>query len=155
LTHEIKRPGKQARSCQECSTVFYTYPASPQRFCIRACRHAYDRHPEVWTTRFWSFYNKTETCWLWTGATNVSGYGHWGMPTASGPKTVSAHRLAWVLANRKLIPEGMNVCHSCDVKLCGRPDHLFLGTQKDNIRDMFSKGRNSFHLPNGGSWVPM
>ena len=153
-TREVKRPGKQARTCQECETTFYTYPASPQRFCVRACRSAYDRRPEVIAQRFWRFYDRSGDCWLWTGSITPGGYGKFGLHTPEGIRSIGAHRLAWVLANGELIPEGMNVCHRCDIRHCGNPTHLFLGTQKDNIRDMFTKGRNSFHLPSGHTWVP-
>lgn len=153
-THEVKRPGKHSRICQECSKPFYIYPASPQRFCKRVCRSAYDRRPEVVAQRFWSHYDRSGDCWLWTGGTVAEGYGKYTVTLTTGPKTFLAHRFAWVLANNALIPQGMNVCHSCDIRPCGKPDHLFLGTQQDNIRDMFTKGRNSFHLPDGTFWVP-
>jgi hypothetical protein len=55
---------------------------------------------------------------------------------------VVAHRIAWELTNGA-IPEGMKVLHRCDNVLCVRPDHLFLGTQHDNVRDMINKGRKN------------
>lgn len=51
-----------------------------------------------------------------------------------------AHRISWIFHGNS-IPEGMNVCHKCDVPNCINPEHLFLGTQKDNLRDMISKNR--------------
>jgi hypothetical protein len=120
--------------------------------CSRTCRSRYDRRPETIIPRFWSFYRRDGDHLLWTGATNNSGYGKFTVQTDTGPKTVGAHRVAWELANNRPIPKGMNVCHSCDIKLCGEPAHLFLGTQRENITDMFSKGRNSFHLPDGSTW---
>ena len=51
------------------------------------------------------------------------------------------HRVAWELV-RGPIPDGLDVLHSCDVRLCAKPDHLFLGTHLDNMRDMISKGRD-------------
>lgn len=153
-TRAIKRPGKQERRCQECADPFYTYPASPARFCRRACRSAFDARPEEIARRFWSFYIRDGDCLIWTGGNTNAGYGKFSFTWNRKPITVSAHRMAWALYTNAPIPEGMNVCHRCDVRLCGDRLHLFLGTQGDNIRDMFSKRRNSFHLPDGSFWTP-
>lgn len=58
-------------------------------------------------------------------------------------KVYRAHRFSWEMANNKKIPAGMLVCHTCDTPLCVRPDHLFLGTNLDNIRDRTLKGRSA------------
>lgn len=57
-------------------------------------------------------------------------------------RTAYAYRIAYVLAFGP-IPDGLEVCHRCDNPRCVRPDHLFLGTHTDNVRDMWSKGRAS------------
>jgi len=75
---------------------------------------------------------------LWTGYLNKDGY---GTVWAFG-KMTKAHRAAWQVANGP-IPKGVYVCHRCDMPACIEVDHLFLGTQKDNMADCKSKGRLS------------
>ena len=78
-------------------------------------------------------------CWLWTQALKGDGYGH----KHYEGKYQSAHRISWKL-NRGPIPDGMFVLHHCDVMRCVNPDHLFLGTHEDNMRDAHEKGRGAF-----------
>lgn len=86
--------------------------------------------------RFWSRVQKTDGCWLWTGCA-CKGYGQ----LAVGARLRAyAHRFAWEL-NYGPISFGMCVLHRCDTPLCVRPDHLFLGTNKDNMADKVAKGR--------------
>jgi len=75
-------------------------------------------------------------CWEWQRALHKQGYGSLNYKY----KPVLAHRIFWELTNGK-IPFGLKVCHHCDNPKCINPDHLFLGTQKDNMQDAFQKGR--------------
>jgi len=75
-------------------------------------------------------------CWMWTASCDRDGYGHL---MVAGRLRV-AHRLSWEL-HRGPIPDGRQVCHTCDTPACVNPDHLFLGTQRDNMRDCVAKGR--------------
>lgn len=78
-------------------------------------------------------------CWGWNGSTNKKGYGTIRIGGRGAPSML-AHRLSWEL-NCGLIPDGLQVLHACDNPPCTRPDHLFLGTNLDNIRDRMAKGR--------------
>ena len=79
---------------------------------------------------------KTESCWLWTGVTD-HGYGRISMQR----KTLAAHRIAFEHFKGP-IPDGLFVLHKCDNPPCCNPDHLFLGTHKDNMADCVAKGRH-------------
>jgi DNA-binding CsgD family transcriptional regulator len=87
------------------------------------------------STRFWPKVRKGDGCWIWLGANNGK-YGH----ILTYKVMEYSHRVSWEI-HYGPIQAGMNVLHRCDNPLCVRPDHLFLGTQSDNIKDCVAKGR--------------
>lgn len=92
-----------------------------------------------------------EECWEYIGRRNNLGYGQ----IYHGGKHLKVHRIAHAIFIGP-IPEGMSVLHKCDNRPCFNPDHLFLGTQQDNVKDMISKGRAFGGLKgtdNGRTWL--
>ena len=93
--------------------------------------------------RFWEKVKRGPGCWEWQGHRRPRGYGLFARSRQGGRKQIiwDAHRFAWMI-ERGPIPLGMLVCHHCDNPACVRPDHLFLGTNRDNKLDSVSKGRH-------------
>jgi Autographiviridae endonuclease len=93
--------------------------------------------------KFWSLVNKTEYCWLWTKGKDKDGYGVISLQRRSW----RTHRAAYMIAYED--PGNLYVLHRCDNPSCVRPDHLFLGTNDDNMADMRAKGRSQRGQRNG------
>lgn len=93
---------------------------------------------EHYTPRFLAKIDRRgpDECWNWTASKMAGGYGAFNWEGV----TAKAHRLAWRHAFGD-IPDGLNVCHHCDNRICCNPAHLFLGTHLDNARDRNSKSR--------------
>lgn len=106
--------------------------------------------------RFWPHVDRRgdAECWPWTGSMSSKGYG----AICRASKFIGAHRLSWEIANGSRIPSGKVICHSCDNPKCVNPSHLLLGTQADNVRDMYAKGRGAnqlkTHCPQGHEYTP-
>jgi len=97
------------------------------------------------TRNFWAKVDRggSTECWNWTGCKIRDGYGTF----RCGDRKQLAHRVSWFIAHGE-VPAGnhhgtMCVLHHCDNRACVNPDHLFLGSHQDNIRDMVAKGRQS------------
>lgn len=87
---------------------------------------------------FWKFVSKQEGCWPWKGALHRDGYGRFNLPCHGG--MVIAHRFAWKMTYGE-IPDGMHVLHRCDNPPCCNPEHMWLGTHRENMDDRSRKGR--------------
>jgi hypothetical protein len=134
----------QLKPCELCGKEIIRQPGSRRdklRFCNQSCITAWVnvRRTLSIEDRFWANVLKTSTCWLWKGSKRPNGYGRLQV-RGEVNKTFGVHRLSWELHNGP-IPSGLFVCHKCDVPLCVNPEHLFLGTQLENMRDRRAKGR--------------
>lgn len=91
---------------------------------------------------FWNKVEKTDGCWIWQGGKNKDGYGTITSSTEYGIYSSRlAHRISYWLTYGDYDTK-LKVCHECDNPSCVNPNHLFLGTQKDNMVDMVNKNRN-------------
>jgi hypothetical protein len=86
--------------------------------------------------RFWKYVEKGGSCWNWTGTKDVNGYGVYSIKHV----LYRAHRASYFFKHGSIEWDKM-CCHSCDNPSCVNPDHLFLGSPKDNTQDMMRKGR--------------
>lgn len=133
------------RTCRRCGKVFQARRCRVKQglglYCSRPCAYA-GQKSTTWTDlpdRFWANVDKSGECWIWTGLTTREGY---GLAYLHG-RHYRAHRVADELTNGP-IPDGVVICHRCDNPACVHPEHLFRGTQADNLDDMRAKGRDRY-----------
>ncbi len=156
----LERP-KVAKRCETCHKDFLILEAHAfRRFCSQGCvRTVKKGDPHLGHSKgtgFWA--NATQEqkiekyrqmfddrvirsngCWGWKSFINSTGCGMLGVTG----HMVSAYRCSWILY-RGPIPEGKLVLHKCHNRVCSNPDHLYIGTNKDNTRDMIEAGRQDF-----------
>lgn len=131
--------------CPKCGVYFEHYKWEKKKFCSWVCCYEKDE-----ASRFWIKVDKNGDvpkhakhlgrCWNWIAGRGSMG--RYGSFCVRG-KMEQAHRVSWVLTEGKEIPEDMKVLHKCDNGFCVNPSHLFLGSQKENVNDMLSKGRGN------------
>jgi len=138
----MKSDIKYIKNCPACgSEMTYNckkglaYSVENNKPCRRCSQSTRIRVKTPVEQRFWSKVEKTASCWNWTGYKNY-GYGI----IRINYENIGTHRYSWELHNGK-IPDKLCVLHKCDNPKCVNPDHLFLGTPKDNIDDKVSKMR--------------
>lgn len=153
---DAARPRPDSRisaTCIECGEQFKAFPSrirAGRQCCGNKCRAASMRRlrPRPLEARFWEKVQKSDgpdACWLWTGAPDRDGYGFIGVIRNGASYTLRAHRVALEMQLGRPLGDGMKACHRCDNPPCVRNDgensHLFEGTELDNKRDMYAKGR--------------
>jgi hypothetical protein len=157
-----KYTGTVPRICEHCGGAFKTAPykvrAGEAKYCGRACKgaawHAQSLQNEI--ANLWARVTKSNHCWEFVGPRDQDGYGlisPWDV--ARGKRVgMHVHRYVWQLTYGP-IPDGLWILHRCDNPPCCRPDHLFLGTNLDNVADMVAKGRQSGRhtsVPSDSTW---
>lgn len=118
--------------CLTCSNIFFKHFCRPnKKYCSRECVY-----PLSVNERFYKKIRKTKKCWEWLGSKTKKGYGNFSI----GQKQIRAHRFSYELYKTKIIND-LHVLHRCDNPCCVKPSHLFLGTNKDNVKDSVMKDR--------------
>ena len=140
----------RSKECETCGKTFYENKSDSNQqwhgriYCSAKCNNKSKARVTDIFTRLDKFVVKIEGgCWLWTGATDGKGYGVLSgrMNGSERPLRVEkAHRVSYE-KYIGVIPDGMVIRHKCDNPQCTNPDHLEVGTQKDNMRDCSSRGR--------------
>lgn len=134
------------KNCLYCNKIFEDYYA---KYCSRVC-YTNSRCIPI-EDRFWQKVDKTPglgpngDCWEWVGAKDRHGYGYIGFWVNSKKKSKPAYRIAFMLEYgiNEYLPEYIEICHTCDNPPCVNPDHLFLGTHLENIKDCVNKDRQA------------
>lgn len=148
LPHHTTKPPVPNAVCLFCSTPFtvkpYVLRLGKGKYCSSKClrRAQVEYRGKSLIVRYWKHVQKNaDGCWGWNGRCDKDGYGNLSAWTPDGKETtVRAHRVSYEL-HFGPIPDGIEVCHTCDNPPCSKPEHLFLGTHLANVADMVAKAR--------------
>ncbi len=132
LTGPPSEKSKVDHMCPYCHKVFKAWTWEHRIFCSTGCYH----ESKVLPDPFWPHVEQTPDHWDWTGGHTEDGYGI----LTIRKKKIRAHRYSWEL-HKGPIPEGWDALHHCDRPQCVRPDHLYLGHDKENQEDRWMRGR--------------
>lgn len=132
--------------CLKCNQYFNEKKSDSNKqwmnrlYCSIKCNNSSNERKKSIFERLEKFQIKKDGCWLWSGNTDGKGYGTLSNRNGAKFSPEKAHRVSYEKKYGN-IPKGLNVCHKCDNPECTNPDHLFLGTQKQNMMDCSMKGR--------------
>lgn len=138
-----ERVERELRKCPMCPTEFRILGKLSKTYCSKKCQHkslikldhlSEEEKLALMKNKYERFVVKKEGCWDWKGATQKR-YGCFNFLR----KNLSAHRASWILYNGSISAD-IHVLHKCDNPPCTNPEHLFLGSHRDNMRDMRTKG---------------
>lgn len=132
---------KYQRICPTCGVQFVGTDHIRKVYCSVPCHKHRNKDPERAVEGFWAKVDKSGPCWIFTGAKLRSGYGH----IVRMGIHYQAHRYAWLITNGEI--GKFDVLHKCDNPPCCNPAHLYLGTEKDNMRDVRMRGRDRRYFP--------
>lgn len=132
-------------SCIKCGVTLHRRPRDSatqwrsRKFCSHKCAANSRASTDAYSRVMEKVHIVTETgCWIYTGTWDIRGYGR--VSSSHGRPPYKAHRVSFEHHNGP-INDGRFVCHKCDTPSCVNPEHLFLGTQSDNMLDAKRKGR--------------
>lgn len=136
-------PLSRTEPCKHCGKGIWLMPCQfgKKKFCSVSCYKTYQVSEPGILERFWASVVKTDTCWLFQ-LLEKDGYGYFrhGRPGINQEQWF-AHRFIWTRTHGP-IPDGKAVCHTCDVRNCVNPAHLWLGTHDENMADLRTKKAN-------------
>ena len=141
--HQLKEMVYNERHCRECRNEkkrMDTFDKNAKECPICKIRHQRVAKECCEKCKILNRHEKINDCWEWTGKIRNNGYGEYTHIVNGNKKYILAHRGSYEVFKGK-IQDGLYVCHSCDNKKCVNPDHLWVGTGKDNMQDCLKKGR--------------